>query len=58
MSDMTWKEFKTAVDAALKEAGKDDTETIQYIDISYPSVDDGYKSLNIAADDMGIQITN
>lgn len=52
---MTWYEFKDAVDAALKEAGKDDAEPIDFIDISYP---DDIDRLMIGVNGEGIQITN
>jgi hypothetical protein len=55
MTDMTWKEFKDAIDAALKEAGKDDTETINYIDISYPDTGEGYRGVSITVRD-GIEV--
>lgn len=33
---MTWDEFKALVDKTLAEQGKDGSEEIWYIDLSYP----------------------
>jgi hypothetical protein len=40
MENMTWKEFKDAVDKKLKEDSRDENTEIEYIDISFPGKGD------------------
>ena len=37
---MTWKEFKDAVDKRLAEDGISEDDSIWYIDVSFPDMDD------------------
>ena len=39
MAQMTWKEFKAAVDKAMQDAGIDENTEIWFIDISFPAQD-------------------
>ncbi len=57
MANMTWKEFKDAVDKQLAEEGISENEEIEYIDFSFPNKDDFEKGeLHVGCSEFGIGI--
>lgn len=48
---MTWDEFKSEVDHALAEAGKDGTISIGYIDISEPDQSHPRTAIAVSTED-------
>ena len=50
---MTWAEFKTAVDAVLRDKGRSDDVDINWIDVAYPDL----IKVEIDADNAGLEVS-